>query len=124
MRSKETTKGKKRRTPPKESPANKLRKEEAAEENIYFARRDRELLESTRASNQAAREGVVRKLALHRCPQCGVRLVHHLLDEVAVDECGSCRGIWLARGDLETLSRHEREGFLSRWFRHSLSRLR
>jgi Zn-finger nucleic acid-binding protein len=37
------------------------------------------------------------------CPVCGVALRTVVRQEVAIDRCPECRGIWLDRGELEKL---------------------
>ena len=44
---------------------------------------------------EAEHEDTVRELALNRCPKCGVRLTTRLIEEVEIDECGQCQGMWL-----------------------------
>lgn len=40
------------------------------------------------------------------CPSCpGERLVRSTCDDVEIDSCPHCRGIWLDRGELATLRR-------------------
>lgn len=97
----------------------KLREKEKAEEDRYFAQRDKELLEKLKqqqAESQAAEH------ALMRCPKCGVKLntvKHH---EVTVEECPTCQGMWLDRGELEILAQRENEGWLSRLVRRGVLR--
>lgn len=102
----------------------KLRERERAEEDLYFAKRDRELVEKMRGQDDAGREAATRELARGRCPRCGQRLGHRVIEDVEIDECASCHGIWLDKGELEALSRREGEGWLGRLFRHSLTQAR
>ncbi|MGH7897919.1 MAG: hypothetical protein ACREQQ_08195, partial [Candidatus Binatia bacterium] len=53
----------------------KLRDKERAEEDRYFAERDRALLEKLRLQDEESREATARALARERCPKCGSRLV-------------------------------------------------
>jgi len=102
----------------------KLREKERAEEDLFFAKRDREALEKLRGGDQAAREAATRELARGRCPRDGVLLDHRSIDGVDVDECRTCHGIWLDKGELESLSRRESEGWLGKLFRHSVVQTR
>jgi len=99
----------------------KLKEKEKAEENRYFAERDRELLAKLKQQQSSAGEVALRQQALMRCPKCGEKLVSLRRHEVTVEECPSCRGMWLDRGELETLARREHEGWLADFFRHSVS---
>ena len=94
----------------------KLHQKEKAEEDRFFAERDKALLEKLRREKSATELKEVRDLARMRCPKCGERLatVEHL--GVTVDECPSCHGMWLDKGELQTLAARERESWLGRFF--------
>jgi uncharacterized protein with PIN domain len=98
-----------------------LREKEKAEEDRYFAQRDRELIEKMKQQQASASEADVRQQALMRCPKCGTKLNSVQHHEVTVEECPSCQGLWLDRGELETLAQRENEGWLSRFIRRSIS---
>jgi hypothetical protein len=108
----------------KDSFGDKLREKERAEEDLYFAKRDREMLEKMRGQDDAGREATARQIAQGRCPKCGEHLARRSIEAVTVDECASCHGIWLDKGELERLSRREGESWLGRLFRHSLVQTR
>jgi len=94
----------------------KLQEKGRAEEDRYFAQRDQEAIEKLKQS--AAAEAS--KEALMRCPKCGTKLKtvdHH---GVIVEECPSCQGLWLDRGELEMLAQRENEGWVGRFIRRSL----
>jgi hypothetical protein len=98
----------------------KLREKEKAEEDRYFAQRDQELIEKLKREKSSAEETAHRDQMLLHCPKCATRLVtveHH---EVTVEECPSCQGMWLDRGELETLAQRENEGWLARFIRRSI----
>ncbi len=88
----------------KDSLGSKLKKKSDAEENQYFAQRDRELVAKLKKEKEAEEEESLRKLALGRCPKCGDKLIIRLINEVEIDECPSCHGMWLDKGELEALS--------------------
>ncbi len=44
------------------------------------------------------------------CPRDGAQLVHVERGGVTIDACPTCRGIWLDRGELETLIAQEKDG--------------
>lgn len=100
----------------------KLREKEKAEEDRYFAQRDKELLEKLKQQGAVGQEATLQELARMRCPKCGTKLStveHH---GVTVEECPSCQGMWLDRGELETLAQRENEGWLSRFIRRGVLR--
>jgi len=76
-----------------------MRLVERAKEDIYFAERDREVLEKPR--------GQLRKIdtieASRSCPKCPGKLEGYIFEEVALDRCHECGGVWLDRGDFEAI---------------------
>jgi phage FluMu protein Com len=98
----------------------KLREKEKAEEDRYFARRDRELIEKMKQEQAATEDATLRQQALMRCPKCGDKLTTLQHQGVMIEECPSCKGMWLDRGELETLAQRENEGWLGRFIRRSV----
>lgn len=88
----------------------KLRDKEKAEEDRYFAQRDKELLQKlkTKPGPQANPE-VPRML----CPKCGGRLKELTFRNVLIDECTVCGGIWLDKGELEVLTELGKAGWIA-----------
>jgi hypothetical protein len=95
----------------------KLREKQRADEDRFFAQRDRELLEKLRGSSAAQEESTIQELAKSRCPRCGTRLAAKQVEGVEIDECPSCSGIWLDKGELESLSRRDSKSWLARVLR-------
>lgn len=89
-----------------------MRLVERAKEDIYFAERDRELLEQLRSRLQRATPVEVH----HQCPKCPGRLESYTFEGIALDRCHECGGIWLDRGELETIVRKISRGPLGAWF--------
>jgi len=102
----------------------KLRDKERADEDRFFAERDRALLDKMRGQDEASREATAREVARGRCPKCGSRLSESSHDDVTVQECSSCGGIWLDKRELAHLSQQEAESWLGRFFRQSLGQMR
>jgi hypothetical protein len=94
----------------------KLRQKEKAEEDRFFAERDKALIEKLRREKSTIDVEQVRELTRMRCPKDGTRLdtVDHL--GVTLEECPSCHGMWLDKGELETLASRERDSWLGRFF--------
>lgn len=92
---------------------------ERAGEDIYFAARDRELIEDMKARLQqvetAVREGLART-----CPKCSGKFQNYSFMGFVLDRCESCEGIWLNKGDLDRILRRAARGplgaFLARCF--------
>ena len=94
----------------------KLQEKGRADEDRYFAKRDQEAIAKLKQSvaEEASKE------ALMCCPKCGTKLKtvdHH---GVIVEECPSCQGLWLDRGELELLAQRENESWIGRFLRRSL----
>jgi uncharacterized protein with PIN domain len=93
----------------------KLQEKGRGDEDRYFAQRDQEAIAKLKQSSEAEAS----KEALMRCPKCSTKLKsvdHH---GVTVEECPSCQGLWLDRGELETLAQRENEGWVGRFIRRS-----
>jgi len=83
----------------------KLHQKEKAEEDRFFAERDRALLERLRQQPAGAAAS---------CPRCGEALLGREHDNVRVDECPNGHGCWLDRSDIETIARREAGSWLGR----------
>jgi rubrerythrin len=92
----------------------KLREVERAREEQYFKKRDEELINKLREQKEEKPGAETGAAGLDRCPKCGVQLQRREQHRVEVDECPSCGGIWLDRGELEEIARRESDGWLGR----------
>lgn len=101
-------------TDEKDRLGDKLREREKAEEDRYFAERDRILLEKLREQRVATQAAAGPEQ--NRCPRCGAPLdmVDHL--GVTIDQCPAGHGMWLDQGELEVLAGRERDSWLGRLF--------
>ena len=90
----------------------KLRKKEKAEEDIYFAQKDKQKISDLKSKTEA-------DIPRGRCPKCGLELVEVEREAVKVDVCKACSGIWLDAGELEALQREQadHESWFSHWIR-------
>jgi hypothetical protein len=73
---------------------------ERAKEDIYFAERDRELLEKLRSQLHRVETG-----AQAKCPKCPGVLQSYTFQGLGLDRCSQCGGIWLDKGELEGIVR-------------------
>jgi hypothetical protein len=89
----------------------KLRDKRKAEEDRFFAKREEAAIEKMRQAKAAAA-----KPPVPDCPRCGTSLKEMKLHGVVVDECPSCRGIWLDAGELEQIAKRERDSWLGLLF--------
>jgi hypothetical protein len=94
----------------------KLEQKERAEEDLFFARRDRMLVEQARARREERRRRRLRALVHMRCPDCAATLVSVKHHGVTVEECPDGHGIWITETDLHTLARRERNSWFGRYF--------
>ncbi|HSW49792.1 MAG TPA: zf-TFIIB domain-containing protein [Bryobacteraceae bacterium] len=86
-------------------------------EEEYFARQEAERKRKLAKERQAhlAAEDRERARALHfmKCPKCGMELEEFAFGDVRVDRCFSCEGLWLDKGELETI-RQKEGGFIGK----------
>ncbi len=76
-------------------------------EEDYFRRKDRESLERLREHlrSQSQEGGAPASLD---CPRCPGKLREENFDEVTIDRCDTCHGLWLDAGELENIMGQER----------------
>jgi uncharacterized protein len=101
-----------------------IRQKQKPEEE-WFARQEAELLKRSREEHarkmaelaERQKEGEMRRLReLHylKCPKCGHDMSVRQVDGVEVEQCGTCSGVFLDKGELETIllkQSGERRGF-------------
>jgi hypothetical protein len=87
---------------------------ERAKENIYFAQRDRELIEKLK--NQLKKvENTGNEL---HCPKCRGRLETYTFQGFSLDRCQNCEG----KGELEAVLSKVSEGPLGVWIDNLLGK--
>ncbi len=88
----------------------------SSNEDEYFARleveRRRKVAEEREAKQAKEERERARELHFMKCPKCGSQLEEFALEQVRIDKCLSCEGIWLDAGELETI--RKQEGFMGR----------
>jgi uncharacterized protein len=89
-------------------------------EEEYFARieneRRRKMAEERQAEIQEEERERRRTLHFMKCPKCGMDLEEIAFGDVKVDKCFNCEGLWLDKGELESLQAKE-PGFVGRFLR-------
>ncbi|MFY9553975.1 MAG: zf-TFIIB domain-containing protein [Blastocatellia bacterium] len=89
---------------------------EKALEEEYFRRKEQELIEKLRA--RRAEEEKAEASIIH-CPRCEGTLVELSFEDVQIDRCNKCNGVWLDAGELEQLTKKdESQGWLNRMWRN------
>ena len=82
-------------------------------ENDYFRRREQELIEKMKAKLSA--ENV--SATTLNCPKCDGNLVETDYENIKVDICGSCSGVWFDAGELaQIVSKDKGDGWFGRVF--------
>jgi Zn-finger nucleic acid-binding protein len=89
-------------------------------EEEYFHRKNKEAIEKLRAKMKVAEEAKAAGISTMKCPRCDGTLKETTFEEIAIDICDNCGGVWLDSGELEHLTRKpeaEAGGWFSRlWF--------
>jgi ribosomal protein L37AE/L43A len=85
-----------------------------AMENEYFHRKEQELIEKMKAKlgvENAQATGV-------KCPKCEGKLVETSYENIKIDVCDKCTGVWLDAGELAQIAHNEEKdsGFFGRFF--------
>ena len=92
----------------------KLSLHERGEEDQYFARRDRGLIEKLRDVRDESHRRNLEELTYMRCPDCSERLVQVAHHGITIEECPAGHGMWMTHAEMETLARRERASWLGR----------
>ena len=71
-------------------------------EEEYFARENAELIQRMRAQSDAERAS---GSSARRCPLDASLLAEREYHHVRIDECPTCGGVWLDKGELQILER-------------------
>ena len=83
-------------------------------EEEYFHRKNQEAIEKLRAKMRLAAQAKEAGTSSMKCPRCdGGILKEILIEEVPIDTCDKCAGVWLDSGEMEKLTQTD----IARWFR-------
>lgn len=83
-------------------------------ENEYFRRKEQELIQKMKAKLEAENaKGLEAK-----CPKCDGDLVETDFENIKVDVCNKCSGVWFDAGELaQVMDKEEKkDGWLGRFF--------
>jgi len=81
-------------------------------EEEYFHRKNQEAIEKLRAKIKVASDAEAAGLSSMKCPRCDGSLKETKIEEVSIDTCDQCGGVWLDSGELEQLTKKDKPG----WF--------
>jgi uncharacterized protein len=85
-------------------------------EEEYFRRKDQEAIEKLRAKMKVAAEAKAAGISSMKCPRCDASLNESKFEEVMIDTCDKCGGVWLDSGELEQLTKKDQGGWFSRYW--------
>lgn len=80
------------------------------QEDAYFHQKDLDLIAKKRVELDAQRERSASTMI--KCPRCGSDMTEVVLERVKIDRCTACGGIFLDKGELESLTRATPPGYL------------
>ncbi len=86
-------------------------------EDEYFHRKNKEAIEKLRAKMAVAVEAKAAGTSSMRCPRCDDTLKPVSFEEVEIDTCDKCGGVWLDSGELEQMTKRESGWFSRLWNR-------
>ena len=83
-------------------------------EEDYFRRKDQEAIEKLREKMKVAEDAKAAGMSSMKCPRCDGSLQESKFEEVLIDTCDSCGGVWLDSGELQQLTQKEKGGWFTR----------
>jgi uncharacterized protein len=93
-------------------------------EDEYFVREDaekkRKIALQVKKETEAAELKRLKELHFMRCPKCGLELREVKYAGIDVDVCFACGGLFLDKGEMETLVKAEKSGVMGailNWFK-------
>ena len=86
-------------------------------EEEYFHRKNQEAIEKLRAKMKVSEEAKAAGTSSMKCPRCDGSLKETKFEEVAIDTCDKCGGVWLDSGELEQVTKKESGGWFGRLWR-------
>jgi len=94
--------------------ANKWDERKKAQEDDYFVKKEKELIEKLKARQEKEAKQSVKEICHRRCPKCGEPLKERRFRKILIDQCTGCGGIWLDPGDLEKVAGREEASWLGK----------
>ena len=76
-------------------------------ESDYFRRKDKEALDRLREALHAEARERGEESATMACPRCDGRLREMAFEDIHIDRCDKCEGIWLDAGELEKITQQD-----------------
>ena len=82
-------------------------------EEEYFHRKNQEAIAKLREKMRVAAQAKEAGTSSLKCPRCDGELKEIFIEEVPIDTCDKCAGVWLDSGEMEKLTQTD----IARWFR-------
>jgi len=83
-------------------------------ENDYFRRKEQELIEKMKAKLNSENAPATEM----KCPKCDGNLVETNYENIKIDVCNNCTGVWLDAGELaQIVEKDEGKSWVGRIFR-------
>jgi len=89
--------------------------DEHANEDSYFAAKEHELIEDMKTEFRAD-DAARREAQMMICPKCSGKFTKYWVMGFNLDRCERCEGIWLNKGELAGILRHQARGPLGAFF--------
>ncbi|MDX6614526.1 MAG: uncharacterized protein QOD75_3712 [Blastocatellia bacterium] len=86
-------------------------------EEEYFHRKNQEAIEKLREKIKVGDDAKAAGTSSMKCPRCAGQLKESKFEEVTIDTCDKCAGVWLDSGELEQLTKRDS----GNWFGRMLS---
>jgi len=99
--------------------ADKWDERKKAQEDEYFVKKEKELIEKLKARQEREAKQSVKEICHMRCPKCGEPLKERSFQKILIDQCAGCGGIWLDAGELEDVAGREERSWLGRFWQKS-----
>lgn len=97
--------------------ANKWDERKKAQEDEYFVKKEKELLEKLRSKQEKEAKASIQETCHMRCPKCGATLKERSFQKTLIDQCEGCHGIWLDAGELEQIAGKEDASWLGKFWK-------
>jgi uncharacterized protein len=85
-------------------------------EEEYFNRKNKEALEKLREQMKASEDAKAAGTSSMKCPRCDGSLSESKFEEVTIDTCDKCGGVWLDSGEFEQVTKKDKGGWFSRYW--------
>jgi hypothetical protein len=81
-------------------------------EDEYFLRLEQEMkkkiAEQKKKHTSKEESGKLKELHFMKCPKCGMDLMEIDFKGIKIDECSTCRGMWLEAGEFDAIAKIEK----------------